>query len=56
MLYEVITEGFQIVTPLHQYARLRRRADAGEEAKGNGYDEGAGAGDNQEDQRPIDPV
>ena len=49
-------QGLQIVAALDQDAALAGSADAAEEAQGHGDYQGAGAGDDQEDQRPVEPA
>ena len=49
-------QGFQVVGALDQYALPAGTADTGKEAQGDGDDQGAGAGDDQEGQGPVDPV
>ena len=41
--------------PFHQDARLARSADAGEKRQGDADNQGAGAGDDQEGQGPVNP-
>ena len=51
-----LRQGFQIVGALDQHAFLAGAADAGEEAERNADDQRAGAGDDQERQRAVDPL
>ena len=46
----------QIVAALHQHALLGKGANAGKEGQRHGNHQRAGAGDYQEDQRPVNPV
>ena len=49
-------EGLQIIRPLDQHARVAGAADPGEEAQGDADDQRARAGDDEERQRPVDPI
>ena len=49
-------EILQMVAALHQDAALGGPADAAEEAQRHGDDQRAGAGDDQEDEGPVEPV
>ena len=49
-------QGFQVVAALHQDAALAGPADAAEEAQRHGDHQGAGAGDDQEDEGPVEPA
>ena len=47
---------FQIIAPLHQNPLPRRAPDAAKKAHGNRNHQCAGAGNNQEDERPVHPL
>ena len=50
-----LSQGLQVVAPLHQDALFAGPADAPEEGQGDGDDQGTGAGDHQEVQGPLHP-
>ena len=50
-----IRQSFQIVRSLDEDPFPGSSADPAEEAQRDGNDQGAGAGNDQKDQRPVDP-
>ena len=51
-----VGEGLHVVGALDEDARVGRAADAAEEAQGHGDDDGAGTADDEEGERPVDPL